>query len=74
MPQSVVSVTLGGKTVLARQLLNEFSVPDGISRDGSEVLLTKGFEGQPTAVVSAPWGGGTPTVLAPHGANASWNE
>jgi hypothetical protein len=68
------AVTLGGKTVLLRQLLNEFSVPDGISRDGSEVLLTKGFEGEPTSVVSSPWGGGKPTVLAPHGANASWNE
>jgi hypothetical protein len=68
------AVTLGGKTVLPHQLLNEFSVPDGISRDGSEVLLTKGFEGEPTSVVSAPWGGGKPTVLAPHGANASWNE
>jgi hypothetical protein len=68
------AVTLGGKTVVPRQLLNEFSVPDGISRDGSEVLLTKGFEGEPPSVVSAPWGGGKPTVLVPHGANASWNE
>ncbi len=68
------AVTLGAKTVVPRQLLSEFSVPDGISRDGSEVLLTKGFEGEPTSVVSAPWDGGKPTVLAPHGANASWNE
>jgi hypothetical protein len=68
------AVTLGGKTIVLRQLLNEFSVPDGISRDGSEVLLTKGFDGEPTSVVSAPWGGGNPTVLAPHGTNASWNE
>jgi hypothetical protein len=68
------AVTLRGKTAVLRQLLNEFSVPDGISRDGSEVLLTKGFEGEPTSVVSAPWGGGKPAVLAPHGANASWNK
>ena len=68
------AVTLGGKTVVLRQLLDEFSVPDGISRDGSEVLLTKGFEGEPTSVVGAPWGGGKPTVLVPHGANASWNK
>jgi hypothetical protein len=68
------AVTLGGKTVVLRQLLNEFSAPDSISRDGSEVLLTKGFEGDPTSVVSAPWRGGKPTVLVPHGANASWNE
>jgi hypothetical protein len=68
------AVTLGGRTVVPRQLLNEFSVPDGISRDGSEVLLTKGFEGEPPSIVSAPWGGGKATVLVPHGANASWDE
>jgi hypothetical protein len=67
------AVTLKGTSVALRELLNEFSVPDGISRDGSEVLLTKGFEGQPTSVVSAPWGGGAPRVLVPHGAGASWN-
>lgn len=68
------AVTLRGKTAVLRQLLNEFSVPDGISRDGSEVLLTKGFEGEPTSVVSAPWGGGRPALLAAHGENASWNR
>lgn len=68
------AVTLGGKEVVARQILNEFSAPDAISRDGSRVLLTKGFEGEPTSVVSAPWGGGKPAVLVAHGANASWNE
>jgi len=68
------AVTLSGKTVVLHQLLNELSVPDGISRDGSEVLLTKGFEGEPTSVVSAPWGGGKLAVLAAHGANASWNK
>jgi hypothetical protein len=68
------AVTLSGKSVALHELLNESSVPDGISRDGSEVLLTKGFEGQPPSVVSAPWAGGEPTVLAPHGADASWNE
>lgn len=68
------AVTLGGNTAVLRQLLPGFSVPDGVSRDGSEVLLTKGFEGEPTSVVSAPWGGGKPTVLVPHGANASWNK
>jgi hypothetical protein len=68
------AATLKGKTVVLRQLLNVFSVPDGISSNGNEVLLTKGFEGEPTSVVTAPWGGGGPTVLAPHGANASWNE
>jgi hypothetical protein len=68
------AVTLSGRTVVLRRLLNEFSVPDGISRDGGEVLLTKGFEGTPTSVFSAPWGGGEPSVLAPHGASASWNE
>ena len=31
------AVTLRGKTAVLRQLLTEFSVPDGISRDGSEV-------------------------------------
>jgi len=68
------AVTLDGRTVVLRQLLNQLSVPDGISRNGSEVLLTKGFEGEPTSVVSAPWGAGKPTVLVPHGANASWDE
>ena len=68
------AVTLNGNTVVLRQLLNEFSVPDGISRDGREVLLTRGFEGEPTSVVSVPWGGGKPTLLAPHGANASWSR
>jgi len=68
------AVTLSGGTVVPRQLLNEFSVPDGISRSGTEVLLTKGFEGQPTSVLSVRWSGGKPTVLAPRGVNASWNE
>ena len=68
------AVTLTGKSVALRQLLNVFSVPAAISSDGSEVLLTKGFEGAPASVVSVPWAGGKPTVLAPHGAQASWNE
>jgi hypothetical protein len=68
------AVTLEGKTLALRQLLNAFSVADGISSNGSEALLTKGFEGAPTSIVSVPWGGGKPTVLAPHGVEASWNE
>ena len=67
------AVTLSGGSAAPRELLNESSVPDGISRDGAEVLLTRGFEGEPTSVVSAPWAGGEATVLAPRGAGASWN-
>jgi hypothetical protein len=68
------AVNLAGKTTVPRRLIDSENAPDAISRDGGTVLLTNGFEGQPTSVESVPWGGGKPTVLAPHGANASWNE
>jgi hypothetical protein len=48
----------------------------GISSDGSTLLLDTGsFEEAPShgRIVTVPWGGGTPTVLVAHGAQASWN-
>jgi hypothetical protein len=67
------AVDLSSTTVVPRQLSAQ-TVPDAISRNGQTVLFTKGFEGAPTSVESVPWGGGKPTVLAAHAANASWNE
>lgn len=67
-------VDLADKTAVPRRLIDSENTPDAISRDGGTVLLTNGFEGQPTSVESVPWGGGKPTVLARRGANASWNE
>jgi hypothetical protein len=70
------TVNLGGERTVARALngVADGNVPDGLSRDGGTVLVTKGFEGAPTSVESVPWAGGEPTVLSAHGANASWNE
>jgi Tol biopolymer transport system component len=48
----------------------------GISSDGNTLLLdTDSFEQAPShgRVVTVPWGGGRPTVLVAHGAQASWN-
>jgi hypothetical protein len=48
----------------------------GISSDGSMLLLdTDSFEQPPSRgrIVTVPWGGGRPTVLVAHGAQASWN-
>lgn len=48
----------------------------GISSDGSTLLLdTDSFERAPSQgrIVTVPWGGGRPTVLVAHGAQASWN-
>jgi hypothetical protein len=68
------AVTLGGRTAAVRLLLGTQTVPDAISRGGGSVLLTNGFEGEPTSVESVPWSGGKPTVLAPHATGASWSE
>jgi hypothetical protein len=49
----------------------------GISSDGSTLLLdTDSFEQAPShgRIVTVPWGGGSPTVLVAHGAQASWND
>jgi hypothetical protein len=49
----------------------------GISSDGSTLLLdTDSFEQAPSGgrIVTQPWGGGSPTVLVAHGAQASWND
>ncbi len=49
----------------------------GISSDGSTLLLdTDSFEQAPSRgrIVTQPWGGGSPTVLVAHGAQASWND
>jgi hypothetical protein len=49
------------------------NLADAISKDGSTVLFTNGFEGSPTSVERIPFGGGKATVLVRHGASASWN-
>jgi len=71
---SAWAVDLTGARVVPRPLLKTMNSAQAISRDGSTVLLTTGFEGSPSSVESVPFGGGTPTVLAPHGTTASWNR
>lgn len=49
----------------------------GISRDGKRVLIVfGGFEQSPNhgKIESIAWGGGTPTVLEPHGYQPSWDQ
>jgi Tol biopolymer transport system component len=67
------TVDLAGKTAVPHQL-RASSLPDAISRDGREVLLSTEVGSTPTSTERVPWGGGKPTVLAPHGVAASWNE
>jgi len=69
------TVNLSGASTVPRALngVADGDIPDGLSRDGGTVLITKGFEGAPTSVETVPWAGGKPTVLSTHGANASWN-
>ncbi len=69
------TVNLSGSSTVPRALngVADGDIPDGLSRDGGMVLITKGFEGAPTSVETVPWAGGEPTVLSTHGANASWN-
>jgi hypothetical protein len=48
----------------------------GISSDGNTLLIDSGSFEQPPShgrVVTVRWGGGRPTVLVAHGAQASWN-
>jgi hypothetical protein len=70
------TVDLSRTPAVVRDLNHVFdgNFPDGISRDGKTVLLNKGFEDSPPSVETVPWGGGKPTVVAKHGANASWND
>ena len=53
------------------------AVGGGISSDGSRLLVDEGvIEGPATGddVLSVPFGGGAPTLLVAHAAQASWNE
>jgi len=68
------TVDLSGPTAVARQLVPGESVPNAISRDGTRVLVSLGFEGAPLSLEEIPWGGGTATVLAPHGFGGSWTS
>ncbi len=70
------TVDLSQPSVSPRPLngIRDGNIADAISRDGTAVLLTNGFEGNATSVEAVPWGGGRPTVLAGHGADASWNR
>jgi hypothetical protein len=71
---AIWAVDLASSHVKPRALLgDDGSVADGISRNGDTVLFTQGFEGAPTSVRTISWSGGKTTVLAAHGANASWN-
>ncbi len=52
------------------------TIGDAISRHGDVILVTKGRTDSQAAdsVETIPWNGGKPTVLAVHGAYASWND
>ena len=68
--------TTAGRQSLAASCIDMFvngNIAAGISRSGQTVLIDSGFEGSPRSVETIPWGGGKPTVLAKHGAFASWN-
>jgi len=67
------TVDLSGPTAAARQLDGEETLPNAISSNGQEVLLSSGFEGTQPSLLELPWAGGKPTVLAPHGFAGSWN-
>jgi hypothetical protein len=68
-------VDLSGAKAVVRDLngIADGNVAAGISRSGQTVLIDSGFEGSPQSIETIPWGGGKPTVLAKHGAFASWN-
>jgi len=68
------AVDLGSAKVVPHPLTKTMNTGDAISRDGSRVLFTTGFEGSPSSVDSVAFGGGTPTVLERHGVGASWNQ
>ncbi len=60
-------LTVGGRQVIG----------DGISADGSTVLVSEGsFEEPPSSarIVTLPFAGGAPSVLVAHGSAASWNR
>ena len=71
-------VDLSSPKTAPRDLTGEASgtVGDAISARGDLILLTKGTLQNPTAssVETVKWGGGKPTVLAEHGAYASWDR
>lgn len=52
------------------------TIPDAISAKGDLILVTRGKLDNPAAlsVQTIRWGGGTPTVVAAHGAYASWDR
>jgi len=52
------------------------TIGDAISRSGDVILVTKGkTEAQAAdSIETVPWNGGKPTVIAAHGAYASWND
>jgi hypothetical protein len=68
------AVDLSATNVVPRPLVRSENVADAISADGNTVLFTNGFDGDPTSIDSVAFDGGKPTVLARHGARASWNE
>lgn len=68
------TVDLSGPQAVAHELVSDESVPNAISRDGSEVLVSLGFEGTPPSLEMVPWAGGTPTVIAAHGYGGSWDD
>jgi hypothetical protein len=70
---SAWAVDLAAATVVPRRLVNSENVANAISKNGSTVLLTNGFEGNPTSIETVPFAGGRPTVLVRHGDAASWN-
>ncbi len=71
-------VDLASPKTAPRDLTGEASgtVGDAISAKGDLILLTKGTLQNPTAssVEAVKWSGGKPTVLAEHGAYASWDR
>ena len=52
------------------------TIGDAISRSGDVILVTKGKAENQAAdsIETVPWNGGKPTVVAAHGAYASWND
>ena len=52
------------------------TIGDAISRNGEVILVTRGKTENQAAdsVETVPWNGGKPTVIAAHGAYASWND
>jgi hypothetical protein len=52
------------------------TIGDAISRSGDVILVTQGkMEDQAAdSIETVPWSGGKATVIAAHGAYASWND